>query len=261
MRPHGVGTVLAAALLLSLVTAATAGAAAAPPECWKGRAGCTHTALPHWDVRSFGGTVSVVGTRRATLTCADVANGPREEIVAGRYTVRFSMRRDLSDLRVPANARKLPTTSKPLDVTLRVTSVTHERVRTLDPNGCKESFRDCDTSRTGLVADRLEVYVRGRRVIQESPGDFIPARFLECAETATTTSLLPDDPLDGKLVSEDSSPAAFRHRSTVVPIGRDRQVGDGNTSVTVSGRLTYARTIHACTRYPRTKPRCRDARG
>ena len=32
-------------------------------------------------------------------------------------------------------------------------------------------------------------------------------------------------------------------------------------STQVTGKLTYERTIRACTRYPRTKARCRAARG
>jgi hypothetical protein len=255
---------VAAALGVALL-AGTADATVAPPKCWKGKAGCTHTATPHWNLRSFDGTVSVVGTRQAALSCADVANGAREEVVAGRYTVRFALDKDLSDSRVPANAQKLPTTSKPLILALNVTSTTHETVRALSPNGdgqtCTESFRDCDISKTSLVGDQLDVFVRGRRVIQESPGDFVQSGLLECAETPTTVSLLPDDALDGKFMSEPSTFNAFRHRSTVVTHGRDHQIGDGNTSVAISGRLTYSRTIHACTRYPRIKARCRDARG
>ena len=98
-------------------------------------------------------------------------------------------------------------------------------------------------------------------MIQETPGDFIKSRFLECAETPTSASLLPDDPVEGKFMSEASSLRAFRHRDTVVTQGRDHQIGDGSTSITVSGKLTYGRSIRACTRYPFTKPRCRTARG
>lgn len=262
MRPYGVLVLIAACVAVAVPVA---DAAVAPPKCWKGKAGCTHTSTPHWNLSAFAGTVSVVGTRAPQLTCADVANGPREEIVGGRYTVKFSMRRDLSDTRVGANAQKLPTTSKPLVLALAVKSTTHEQVRTLTPTAdgqsCTESSRDCDASRSSLVGDSLDVFVRAKRIVQETPGDFIQSRFLECAETPAMTSLLPDDALDGKFMSEESTFSAFRHRETVVTHGRDHQLGDGNTSIDITGALTYARTIHACTRYPLTKARCRDARG
>ena len=257
MPPYGVVALIAA---IVAVAVPVADAAVNPPACWKGKAGCTHTSTPSWDLRTFTGSASVVGTRQNALTCADVANGAKEEIVAGRYSVKFALRRDLSDTLVAANAQQLPTTSKPLVLALAVTSTTHERVRTLNPD-CTETFRDCDMSKTSNVADSLDVFVRAKRVIQETPGDFIQSRFLECAETSTMPSLLPDDALDGKFMSEDSTFSAFRHRDTVVTHGRDRQIGDGNTSIDLSGKLTYARTVRACTRYPLTKPRCRTARG
>jgi hypothetical protein len=264
MRLNGVRTLLAVALAVALL-AATADAAVAPPKCWKGRAGCTHTATPYWTLTSFEGTATVVGTRPKSLTCADVANGPRAEIIAGRYAVEFTLRPRASDTRVPANAQKLPTTSKPLALSLRATGTTHEQVRTLTPTGdgqgCVETLHDCDRSATTTVADELDVFVRGRRVVQETPGDFIQSRFPECSGNSASPSLLPKDALDGKFMSEESTFSAFRHRDTVVTHGRDRQIGDGSTSIELSGRLTYARSIHACTRYPRTKPRCRDARG
>src|SRR5689334_24470119 len=100
MPLDGVRVLVVAALLLSLVTAVTADAAVRPPKCWKGKRGCTHTATPHWNLRTFNGTVGVVGTRASSLTCADVANGARDEIVAGRYAVTFTLDRDLSDSRV-----------------------------------------------------------------------------------------------------------------------------------------------------------------
>jgi hypothetical protein len=264
MSPNGVRTLLAVAFSLALV-AATADAAVSPPRCWKGKAGCTHTSTPHWKLRTFTGSVSVVGTRPNALTCADVQGGAREEIVAGRYTIKFALDKDLSDSRIGANAQTLPTTSKPLVLALRATSTTHEKVRTLTPTGdgqtCTETFRDCDASKPSLVADQLDVFIRSKRVIQETSGDWIQAHFLECAETGTMVSLLPDDAVEGKFMSEDSTLTAFRHRDTVVTHGRDHQIGDGNTSIAISGKLTYTRTIHACTRYPRTKARCRDARG
>jgi hypothetical protein len=256
---------LLAVALSSALLAATADAAVAPPKCWKGRAGCTHTSKPHWNLRTFNGSVSVVGTRSSALTCADVQGGAREEIVAGRYTVKFALDRELSDSRIGANAQKLPTTSKPLVLALRATSTTHETVRTLAPTGdgqtCTETTRDCDASKTSLVGDELDVFIRSKRVIQETAGDFIQSRLLECAETPVMVSLLPDDAVDGKFMSEDSTLTAFRHRDTVVTHGRDHQVGDGNTSITIGGKLIYTRTIHACTRYPLAKARCRDARG
>jgi hypothetical protein len=264
MSPNGVRTLVAVALSLALL-AGTADAAVAPPRCWKGKAGCTHTATPHWNLRTFTGSVSVVGTRPNALTCADVQSGAREEIVAGRYTVKFSLDKDLSDSRIGANAQRLPTTSKPLILAFRATSTTHERVRTLTPTGdgqgCTETFRDCDATKNSLVGDQLDVFIRSKRVIQETPGDFIQSHFLECAETPSNVSLLPDDAVEGKFMAEDSTLRAFRHRDTVVTHGRDHQIGDGNTSIAISGKLTYTRTIHACTRYPFTKARCRNARG
>jgi hypothetical protein len=259
MLPNGVRTLLAAALAVSLF-AAVADAAVAPPRCWKGKAGCTHTATPHWNLRTDAGTVSVVGTRPNTLTCADVASGPREEIVEGRYKVEFTLDPKSSQSLIPANAQKLPTTSKPLKLAFDVTSTTHEKIRTLNQD-CSESFRDCDKTDTSRAGDTLDVFIRAGRVIQETRGDFIKSRLLECAETPTMTSLLPDDPLEGKLMSEDSSLRAFNHRDAVVTHGRDRQIGDGNTSIDVSGKLTYGRSIRACTRYPLIKERCRTARG
>ena len=264
MRPNGVWAVLAAAVALSLLPLA-ADAAVAPPKCWKGRAGCTHTAVPHWNLRTFDGSVSVVGTRPPQLTCADAVSGPREEIVEGRYVVKLTLDPGSSQSRIAANAQELPTTSKPLKLSFDVSSATHEQVRTLTPDaggqGCTESFRDCDRSSTSRAGDSLDVFIRSRSVIQETPGDFVKSRFLECAETPTMASLLPDDPLDGKFMSEDSTLAAFRHRDTVVTHGRDHQIGDGATSVEISGKLTYTRSIRACTRYPLAKPRCRTARG
>lgn len=264
MSPPGVRTLLAAALALSLVTALAAQAATTPPPCWKGRAGCTHTSTPSWGVSAFSGTVSVVGTRRNSLTCAAVANGAKEEIVAGRYTVDFKLRPAKSGKRIGSDAQKLPRTTTSLRLPLDVTSKTHERLRTLTPTGdgqCAETFRDCDKSETSTAADRLTVFVRARRVIQETAGAFVQSRLLECAATPDMTSLLPADALESTLVSEDSAPSHFHHRGTAIPIGSDRQVGDGDTTIAISGRLTYARFIHACTRYPRTRARCSDARG
>jgi hypothetical protein len=259
MRPNGVRALLVAALAVS-VFAAVANAAVAPPRCWKGKAGCTHTAIPHWNLMTFGGSASVTGTRPSTLTCADVASGPKDEIVEGRYTVEFTLDPKSSQSLVPADAQKLPTTSKPLKLAFDVTSTTHERIRTLNQD-CSESFRDCDKTETSRAGDTLDVFIRAARVIQETPGDFIKSRFLECAETPTMPSLLPDDPVEGKFMSQDSSLRAFSHRDTVVTHGRDHQIGDGNTSLAVSGRLTYGRSIRACTRYPLTRQRCRTARG
>jgi hypothetical protein len=240
-----------------------------------GGSGCTHTATPHWDLRTFTGTVSVVGTRQKALTCTDVAAGAREEIVAGRYMVKFALDRAASQRRIAANAQKLPTTSRPLKLVFAVTSTTHEVVRTLSPNadgqgctettrdgqGCTETTRGCDKSAKTTKTDSLDVFVRARRVVQETPGDFIAKAFLECAETPQMTSLLLDDPLEGKFMSEPSRLSAFRHRSTTVTHGRDHQIGDGATSIDVSGRVSYGRSIRACTRYPLAKPRCRSARG
>ena len=263
MRPNGVGKVVAIAAVLALVPL-TADAAVAPPKCWKGKAGCRHTATPHWNLRTFTGTADVNGTRAKSLTCADVASGPRDEIVAGHYTVRMALKRAQSKTRIGADADKNPVTSKPLALSLLVTSTTHERVRTLAPNPdgtCTETFRDCDKTDESTKQDTLDVFVRGKRVIQETPGDWIKSAFLECAETPTAPSLLPDDPLDGKFMSEDSTLRAFRHRDTVVTHGRDRQIGDGSTSIALSGKLTYARSIRACTTYPLARTRCRTARG
>jgi hypothetical protein len=252
---------LAAALAVSLFAAvAVADAAVAPPKCWKGKAGCTHTATPHWNLTTDAGTVSVVGTRPNTLTCADVASGPKEEIVEGRYKAEFTLDPKRSQSLIPANAQKLPTTSKPLELAFNVTSTTHEKIRTLNQD-CSESFRDCDKTGTSRAGDTLDVFIRAGRVIQETPGDFIKSRLLECAETPTMASLLPEDPLEGEFMSEDSSLRAFSHRDAVVSHGRDHQIGDGNTSIAVSGKLTYVRSIRACTRYPLTRQRCRTARG
>src|SRR4051794_26114686 len=131
MRPNGVGMLVAMAFVLSLIPLATADGAVAPPKCWKGKSGCTHTSTPHWNLRTFAGNVSVVGTRPQALTCADVASGAREEIVAGRYEVKFTLDRRASQSRVAADAQKQPITSKPLKLVFDVSSTTHERVRTL----------------------------------------------------------------------------------------------------------------------------------
>jgi hypothetical protein len=262
MRPNGVLATLVAIAVVAAVPV-LAEAAVAPPACWKGKPGCVHTSTPHWNLLTFGGTVSVVGTRNNALTCADVAAGPREEIVAGRYTVKLALDRARSQTRIAANADKLPTTSKPLEIALNVTSTTRERIRTLTPAGdtCTETFRDCEKSDTSTAKDSLDVFVRARRILQETPGDWINNRFLECAETPDMVSLLPTEPMDVKFMSEPSTFRAFRHRGTTVTHGRDRQIGDGATSIEVSGKLTYARTIRACTKYPLTRSRCRTARG
>jgi hypothetical protein len=249
------------AAALSLIPLASADGAVAPPKCWKGSKGCTHTATPHWNVLSFTGTAGVVGARAPTATCADT---PKDEIVSGRYTVEFALDRKASQTRIAANAQKNPTTSKSLKLVFNVTSATHERVRTLTPAGdgtCTESFRDCDKTDSSRKSDKLDVFVRSNRIVQETPGDFIKPAFLECAATPTSASLLPDDPLEGMFMSEQSSRSAFRHRDTVVTHGRDRQIGDGNTSIELSGKVTYGRSIRACTRYPLTKQRCRTAHG
>jgi hypothetical protein len=263
MRPNGVRTLLATAFVLAAIPAVTE-AAVAPPKCWKGKAGCRHTSTPHWNLRTFTGTADVNGTRPNSLTCADVQQGPRDEIVAGHYTVKMSLKRSLSQTRIGADANKNPITSKPLQLSLLVTGTTHERVRTLTSNGngtCAETFRDCDRTDQSTKQDTLDLFVRSRSVIQETPGDWIKSAFIECAETPTTPSLLPDDPLDAKFMSERSSLRIFRHPDTTVTHGRDRQIGDGNTSIAVSGKLTYARSIRACTTYPLTKTRCRTAKG
>jgi hypothetical protein len=253
------------AFALALIPLASAQGAVTPPKCWQGKAGCVHTSTPHWNVTGFNGTVSVVGTKPSSLTCADTANGPREEIVSGGYTVKFTLDRPRSKTRIAANAHKLPTTSKPLALRFNVTRTTHEQVRKLTPNadgsGCTESTRDCDKSDTSTAADTLDVFIRTQRVVQETPGNFIKPSFLECAETPEMGSLLPVEPLDGKFMSETSRLAAFRHRDTVVTHERDRQIGDGSTTVAVSGKVTYARSIRACTTYPLARQRCRTARG
>src|SRR3954447_16274319 len=236
MRPNGVRTLVALALALSFIPLASASGAVTPPQCWKGKSGCTHTATPHWNLKTFTGSVSVIGTRPQALTCADVANGPREEIVSGRYAVKFTLDARASQSRIGADAKEQPITSKPLKLVFDVSSTTHEQVRTLTPAGdgnCTETFRDCDKTNVSRASDTLDVFVRSRSVIQETPGDFIKSRFLECAETPAMASLLPDDPVEGKFMSEASSLRAFRHRDTVVTQGRDHQIGDGNTGITV----------------------------
>jgi hypothetical protein len=264
MPPNGVRTLLVVtAALLALVVGA-ADAAVAPPKCWMGKAGCEHTSTPHWNLRTYTGTVAVVGTRQQSLTCADVERGAREEIVEGHYSVKFALDRKASQTRVAADAQKQPLTSKPLALVFDVAATTHERVRTLAPNGdgtCTETFRDCDKNADSRAKDSLNVVVRGRQVIQETPGDFIKSRFLECAETPSSASLLPDDPLGEEFMTEASTLRAFRHRDTTVTHGRDRQIGDGSTSIEISGKLTYARTTRACTTYPLARTRCRTARG
>ena len=58
---------------------------------------------------------------------------------------------------MPRRAQK-PLTSKPLDISLLVTSTTHERVRTLTPNGdgtCTETFKDCDKTDASTKSDTL----------------------------------------------------------------------------------------------------------
>lgn len=263
MRPNGVWAVLATAFVLALVPLG-ADAAVAPPKCWKGKTGCVHTSTPHWNLTTFVGSVDVNGTRPPGLTCSDVANGAREEIVAGHYLVKFGLNRRSSNTRIAADAQRLPLTSTPLKLAFGVTATTHERVRRLSPNGdgtCTETFRDCDRNSSSTAKDSLNVVVRGRRVVQEMPGDFVKTRFLECAKTPDMASLLPDDPLGEQFMSEASTLRAFRHRDTVVTTGRDRQIGDGSTSIAVSGKLTYARSIRACTSYPLTRTRCRTARG
>jgi hypothetical protein len=265
MRSNGVSAVLLTALALALIPVATADSAVAPPACWKGNAGCRHTSTPHWSLTSYRGTVSVVGTKQKTLTCADVVAGPKEEIVAGRYMAKFALDAARSDRRIAADAKKQPTTSKPLDLHFNITSTTHEQIRTLtpsaDPAGCTETFRDCNNTKTTTATDTLDVFIRTRRVIQETRGDFIQPRLLECAETPDMSSLLPSDALNGKLVSESSRLTTFRHRGSVVPFGGDHQIGDGAVSVSTAGKLTYARSIRACTTYPLTRTRCRTARG
>jgi hypothetical protein len=264
MRPNGVRTLLVVTAVVLGAAVGVADAAVAPPKCWKGRSGCEHTSTPHWNLRTFAGTVSVVGSRPQSLTCADVADGAREEIVSGRYTVKFALDRKASQTRVGSDAQKQPITSKPLALVFDVAATTHERVRQLSPNGdgtCTEAFRDCDKNADSRAKDSLNVVVRGRQVIQETPGDFIRSRFLECAETPTSASLLPDDPVGEEFMTEASSLRAFRHRDTVVTHSRDRQIGDGATSIEITGELTYARTIRACTTYPLARTRCRTARG
>jgi hypothetical protein len=263
MRPNGVRMLVVIAFGLALVPL-TADAAVAPPKCLKGKVGCRHTSTPHWNLRTLTGTADVNGTRPNSLTCPDVAQGARDEIVAGHYTVKMTLKRAESKTRIGADADKNPITSKPLELSLLVTSTTHERVRTLAPNSdgtCTETFRDCDKTDESTKQDTLDIFVRSRSVIQETPGDWIKTAFLECAETPTAPSLLPDDPLDGKFMSEPSSLRIFRHPSTTVTHGRDRQLGDGSTSIALSGKLTYARTIRACTAQAFTRTRCRTARG
>jgi hypothetical protein len=264
MGPNGVRAVLAVAFALALIPLAAAQGAVTPPKCWKGKAGCVHTSTPRWNVTGFNGTVAVVGTKTNGLTCADVANGAREEIVAGRYSVKFALNPARSQTRIAANAQKLPATSKPLALRFNVARTTHEQIRKLTPNGdgtCTESTRDCDKSDSSTAADTLDVFIRSKRVVQETRGDFIKPAFLECAETPEMGSLLPVEPLDGKFMSETSQLAAFRHRDTLVTQGRDRQIGDGSTTVAISGKVTYARSIRACTTYPLARTRCRTARG
>src|SRR4051794_33691999 len=111
MGPNGVRALVAAALIVSLLPLAAADATVAPPKCWKGRTGCTHTATPHWNVLGFAGSASVVGTRSAGATCAPA---PKEEIVAGRYTVKFALDRKASQTLIGPDAQKNPTTSKSL---------------------------------------------------------------------------------------------------------------------------------------------------
>jgi len=250
---------------LALALTPVAADAVTPPKCWKGARGCKHSATPSWNLTTFGGSVSSVGTRPKTLTCADLAGKPREEIVEGRYTVAFKLDPSRSELRVGADRSKQPKTADPLSLRFTVTQTTHEVVRTLTPTAdgasCTESARACDKSGTVSGTDRLDVFTRNARVNHNFGGTFVNNSFLECAATPDMASLLPSNPLDGSLLTRSDGLSVFRHRSAVVTDGRDRQLGDGSTTVAIKSKLTYARTIRACTFYAGTKKRCRTARG
>ena len=264
MRPNGVSAIVLAAVALALIPLGAA-QAVTPPKCWKGAAGCRHSETPSWDLTSFSGSVSAVGTRPPRLTCADLAGAPRDEIIEGRYTVAFKLDRARSETRVGVDAARQPKTADPLSLRFAVTQTTHELVRTLTPSAdgtaCTEATRSCDKSGTVGGTDRLDVFTRNRRVNQNFGGTFVNNSFLECAGSADVPSLLPSDPLDGSFLTRTDGLSTFRHRSVVVTTARDRQIGDGSTSINLKGKLTYARSIRACTYYAGTKKRCRTARG
>src|SRR4051795_3429816 len=111
MQPNGVRTLLVV-LALVLATAVAADAAVAPPKCWKGKTGCRHRQTPHWNLRTFTGIADVNGTRPNSLTCADVQQGARDEVVAVHYKVKMSLKRAESQTRIGVDAHNNPITSK-----------------------------------------------------------------------------------------------------------------------------------------------------
>jgi hypothetical protein len=250
--------------LIALTTSASA--ATTYPVCWKGNAGCKHSLTSSWELTTFNGSVTASRTRDATLTCADAASGPKEEVVSGRYAVSFTLNPQSSKQIIRSDAAGRPRTPFALNLRFNVARLTHEKIRTVTPKGdgtCTESTRDCDKTGTPLTKpDKLTVATTKRTVNQRMAGDFIESVTVPCApDSATVKTVLPSTgPMFGTYLDEATGLRNFQHKTTVVVAGRTDMPGNGEVTSEVRARLSYERIRRACSYYSKSQKRCRTTR-
>lgn len=262
---------VALAVVAAAIPLATAGAATTSPypKCWKGQAGCKHSVTPSWELETFNGSVTTTHDRAATLTCADAASGPKQEVISGTYSVAFTLNPKDSKQVVRSDAKGQPETPFALNLRFNVSRVTHEKIHTVTPDasaagGCTDATTDCNKTGDPLTKpDKLSISTSNKVVTQNLAGRFVEDAFVPCApDTASPNSLLPaGGGMFGTFMSELTGLRFFNHRTTLVVTGRTDRPGEGEVTSTVSGRLSYRRSLRRCTYYAHTGKRCVTARG
>jgi hypothetical protein len=212
------------------------------------------TTRPRWELETFTGSVTATRARDATLTCADAANGPVEEVVSGRYAVSFTLNPQDSKQIIRSDRKGRPRTPFALNLRFNIARITREKIRTLTRNAdgtCTESFRDCEKTGTPTTRpDKFTVRTRRRTVNQRMAGAFIEDVAIRCApQSANPNTVLPSTgPMFGTFLDEDVGLSHFRHRTTVVFADRTDRPGDGEVTSRVRARLTYKRIAPRTTR-------------
>ena len=229
--------IFALAVTLALVPLASPVAAATTPK-------------PKWQLQTFTGSIVASQTRAATLTCADAADGPTEEVVSGSYSVSFTLNPQSSKQLVRSDAKGRPRTPSPLNLRFNIARITHEKIHTVTPNGdgtCTDTTRDCNKTGDPITRpDQLTLRASSRRLVnQYLVGSFINDSFVACApDTATPKTLLPSTGgLIGIYLDENTGLSNFKHKSTVVVADRTDRPGDGELTSVVRARLTYKRVL------------------
>ena len=207
------------------------------------------TPKPKWQLRTFSGSVTATRTRDATLTCADAASGPKEEVVSGRYSVAFTLNPKSSKQVVGSDAKGRPRTPFALNLRFNVSRITHEKIHVVTPNGdgtCTETTKDCDKTGSPLTKpDKLTVKTTKRTVNQRMAGHFIEEVAVPCApaDAAVPTVMPSGGPMFGTYLDEDTSLSHFNHESTIVVASRSDRPGNGEVTSVVKARLTYKRIL------------------